>query len=66
MNSLEHDGKVDTSLKVDDPIDVSLRPITHSNREWPKALVEGNDRNIVRGILCRVVPIQVEAGGTLG
>jgi hypothetical protein len=53
-------------LKVDNPIDVSLRPIAHPNGEWPETLVEGNDRNIVRGVVCRVVPVQVKASGTLG
>jgi len=65
-DSLEHDGKVYSSLQVDDPIDVALRPITHPDCKWSEALVEGNDRDIVRGVVSRVAPVQVEVIGTLG
>jgi hypothetical protein len=63
---LEHNGEIDSSLKIDDPVNITSRSITHPDRKRPKALVEGNDRGVVRRVGCRVIPVEVEIVGTLG
>lgn len=56
LNPLEHNGEIDSSLKIDPPIDIALRPITHPDCKWPEALVEGNDRDVVRSVVCCIIP----------